>query len=139
MERITNVAGLKSAIQILEVEQNERELILKDNVKEVYESLKPVNILKNTIRELFTPNYLKLNENIAGTAIGAVGGFLLRKLLEGSSGSLVRKLLAKALQFTMTRIGASQSDAIASAGSSLFNRLFHKKKRNTEESGDCQE
>jgi hypothetical protein len=136
MERITTVAGLKSAIQILEVEQNAREAILKDNMKEVYESLKPVNILKNTIRELFTPNYLKLNENIAGTAIGAVGGFFLRKLLVGSSGNLTRKLLAKALQFTITKIGALNSDAIASASSSLFTKLFHKKKRNPEESVD---
>ena len=129
MERITTVAGLKSAIQILEVEQNARERLLKEQFHAVYENLKPVNIIKNTLRELLTPSY----GNIAGTAAGAASGFLLRKMLIGKSGGVFKKILGKFLQYGVARYASHKSGSITTAGLSLLGRLFRRKGKNSEQ------
>jgi hypothetical protein len=127
MEQITTVAELKSAIQILEVEQHARERLLKEQFYITYESLKPVNIIKRTLKEMFTPSSY-LNENIAGTAVGAASGFLLRKLFVGSSVNFYRRLMGKVLEAGVQKIASSKSDVISSAGISLLSKFFRRKK-----------
>lgn len=132
-DRITTVAALKSAIKVMEVEQLAKETELKKQFYITYESLKPVNIIKNTIKELFSPSH---KEDFSGTAVGAAGGYLMKKLLVGSSGSLLRKLIGTALQIGMTNFASHKSDAIKSIGQSLIHRLFRRKERRSEKSDD---
>lgn len=129
VERITSVAGLKSEISVLEDEHSAKELLLREQLYLTYESLRPVNIIKDTLRDMFSPN---LTENISGTAIGAAGGYLLRKLLVGSSRNLFRKLLGSVLQLGITNVAANKSEAITSFGQYLLQKLLHKKEKNTE-------
>jgi hypothetical protein len=65
MQNISSVAGLKNAIQILEVDQGVKGGLLKEQVYFMYESLKPINILRNSLKELFSSH--RLIENIPGT------------------------------------------------------------------------
>ena len=65
MQNITSVAGLKNAIQELEIEQNVKGQLLKEQIYLIYESLKPVNLLRNTLKETFSSDYL--TENFSGT------------------------------------------------------------------------
>jgi hypothetical protein len=127
MQQITTVAGLKNAIQILEIEQNARKEELKEQLHLTYESLRPVNIIRSTLKELFS-----MSDNIPGTALGAAGGFLLKKLLVGSSGGVLKRLIGTVLQLGITNIASHKSDAIKSLGLSLFQRIFHKKERISE-------
>lgn len=133
MERITTVAGLKSAIQILEVEQNARERLLKEQVQLTYESLKPVNIIRNTLREVFTPAYV--NENLAGTALGLVSGLLLKKYFVGSSGSYIKKIVGKVIQYGITKLTAGKTEGITTAGFSILSRFLQKRGWNPKSRG----
>ena len=128
-DRITSVAALKSAIRVLEVEYDVKERELKEQFHVVYVSLKPINIIKNTLRSLFTTH-----EDFSGTAVGAASGYLVKKLLVGSSGGLLRKLIGTALQIGMTNFASHKSDAIKSIGQSLLQRLFRRKERRSENS-----
>ena len=74
MEKISSVAGLKNAIQMLEVEQRIKGRELKEEVFLIYDSLKPINLLRSTIIELFSSQYA--SENISGSVMGAASGFL---------------------------------------------------------------
>jgi hypothetical protein len=134
MERITTVAGLKSAIQILEVEQNAHERILKENLHLAYDSLKPVHILKNALKELMKPPYI--GDNLAGTAMGVASGLLLRKLFFGSSDGPIKRLFVKLLQIGVSKIAASKADAVVSAGMTYLSRFFQKKGRRPEARDD---
>jgi len=134
MERITTVAGLKSAIQILEVEQNARERLLKEQVRLTYVNLKPINIIRNTLKELFIPSYL--NENLAGTAVGVASGFLLKKYFVGSSGGILKKLLGKVVQFGITKLTARKTEVITSAGFSILSRFLQKRGWNPKARGN---
>jgi len=102
MEKISSVAGLKNAIQVLEVQQRIKGHELKEQISLTYESLKPVNLIRNTLKDLFSSQYT--TENISGAAMGAVSGFLFKKLFIGASANKFRKLVGNVLQFVFTDI-----------------------------------
>ena len=126
MQNITSVDGLKNAIHVLETEQNGKGQLLKEQVYIAYESLKPINLLRNTLKDLFSSQYLA--ENMSGTAMGEASGFLFKKIFIGESASKFRKLIGSALQFGIANIISRNSDQIKSFGQVLFQHLFRKKK-----------
>jgi hypothetical protein len=127
-DRITSVAALRSAIRVLEVEQKAKEIELKDQFYLTYDSLRPVSIIRNTLKGLFSSS----GEDLSGTAVGAAGGYLVKKLLIGSSGSLLRKLIGTAVQVGMTSFASHRSDAIKTIGLSLLQKVFRRKERRSE-------
>lgn len=127
MEHITTVTGLRNAIKVLEVEQSAQELLVKEQLHEVYESLRPVNIIRGTIKDLISFSTSSITGNLAGTAIGAAGGFLLKRLFVGSSGNIFRKLFGNILQLGVTNIASKKSESINSFGQSLLQRIFRKR------------
>jgi hypothetical protein len=129
-DRITSVAALKSAIKVLEVEQKAKEIELKDQFYLTYDSLRPVSIIRNTLKGLFSSS----REDLSGTAIGAAGGYLVKKVLIGSSGSLLRKLIGTAVQVGMTSFASHKSEAIKSFAFSLLQRVFRRKEGGSENS-----
>jgi len=84
MQKIASIAGLKNAIQLLEVEQADKGQLLKEQLFLTYESLKPVNLLRSTVNDIASSTYLI--DNILGAAIGLVSGFLSKKIFIGASG-----------------------------------------------------
>jgi hypothetical protein len=129
MEKVSSVTGLKNAIQVLEVEQRIKGRELKEQVFLTYESLKPINLLRNTFKELFSSQYA--SENISGSVMGAVSGFLIKFLFIGSSSNKFRKLIGDVLRFGMTNIIAQNSDQIKTFGQALFQHFLSKKEKNT--------
>ena len=68
MQNISSVAGLKNAIQLLEVEQAIKWQILKEQFYNTRESLKPINLIKSSLKEITSsPNLI---DNILGAALG---------------------------------------------------------------------
>ena len=129
MQNITSKAGLKDAIQLLEADQVLKGLILKDQFYLTYESLKPVNLLMHTLKEISSSPYLI--DNISGTAMGLAGGFLSKKIFVGTSGNVIRKLIGSILQLGVTNVVAKNSDIIKSVGHAIFQHFFHKKEMNS--------
>lgn len=126
MENITSTAELKNAIQILEVEQAIQGQLLKEQFYHLSESLKPVNILKNTFSDITSSPYLI--DNILGTALGLATGFLTKKLVVGVPINLVRKLFGSILQFGVTKMVAQHPDAIISIGQFVYQHILRKKR-----------
>ena len=129
MQNITSIAELKDAIQVLEVEQGIKEQLFKEQLYLTYESLKPINILKKTLKELGSSPYLM--DNISGTAMGLASGFLSKKIFVGASGSIIRKLIGSILQFGITNVVAQNSSIIKSIGQAIFQYFLHKKEMNS--------
>jgi hypothetical protein len=125
MQNITSVDELKNAIQLLEVEQGIKGERLKEQFYITYESLRPVNLLRNALKDIFSSPHLA--ENISGTAMGAASGFLIKKLFIGKSGNPFRNLLGSLVQLGISNIVTQNADFIKSAGQSVFQRLFRKK------------
>jgi hypothetical protein len=132
MQNITSSVGLKNAIQLLEVEQGIKGQLLKDQFFITYESLKPANLFKNKLKEISASPYLI--DNITGTAMGLLSGFLSRKVFVGASGNMIRKLIGSILQFGVTNVVAQNSDMIKLFGQAIFQHFFRKKEMNSKSS-----
>ena len=126
MQKITSVDGLKHAIQLLEIEQGEKGRLLKDQFLTTYNSLRPVNLIRKTLKDIFSPSGLV--ENISGTAIGTASGYLLKRYFIGSSESKLKKLIASIVQFGITSAAARFSDQFALYGKAMLQSLFRRMK-----------
>ena len=125
MQNITTVAGLKNAIKVLEVEQASKGRLLKEELSVVYESLMPVNILRNTLKKFFEKS--DLVENFSGSAMGAASGLLIKKIFIGKSGNAFKKLIGSLLQMGISNIVTQNSDLIRSVWQVIQQRFFQKK------------
>jgi hypothetical protein len=127
MQNITTTSSLKIAIQQLEVEHAFNEQLLKEQFYIVYESLKPLNILKNTFKDITSSPLLI--DNVLGTATGMATGFITKKIIVRGSGNLFRKLIGSALQLGVTNLVAGHPEAVKSIGRLLYQYFLHKKEK----------
>ena len=126
MQKISSAAELKNAIQLLEVEQEEKGQLLKEQLLISFESLKPANLIKSTVDDIASSPYLM--DNILGAATGLFTGFISKKIFIGASGSKVRKLIGNVLQFGITNFVALHPGAIKTIGWSFIQRIIRKKR-----------
>jgi hypothetical protein len=130
MQKISSVAELKYAIQLLETERVTKGQLLKDQFSMTCKSLKPVNLLTNTFNKVFsTSNFV---ENLSGTSLGVAGGLLVRKLIIGSSNNIIRKLIGSFIQFGFAEFISHNSEVIKSVGHSIIQHLFRRKEARSE-------
>jgi hypothetical protein len=79
MSKISSSAELKEAIQFLEFEKEAIRQELKENVNVITESLRPVNLIKSTMSDVASSDYII--DNMVGTALGIGTGYISRKLI----------------------------------------------------------
>ena len=129
MEKITTSAELKNAIQLLEVEQAANGLLLKEQFNLIYESFKPVNMLKSTLMNMTSSPYLI--DTILGTTMSLAVGFLGNRRVVGLSGTIIKKLIGYALKFGATKVVANNFDAIKSIGQGIIHNILSKRVTNS--------
>lgn len=129
MQDITSTAELKNAIELLEAEHIVKGQLLKEQFILTYESLKPINVLKRTLKEITSPS--NLTDDIPGTLMGIASGYLSKKVFTGRSGNIFRKLLGSILQIGITNIVTKNSDVIRSAVMGIIQHFLNKKEMNS--------
>jgi hypothetical protein len=129
MEKITSVEELKKAILLLEIKQANEGALLKEQLMETYESLKPINLIKKSLSDLTSSPDFK--GDLLGTTMSLVAGFLSKKAVVGSTSNPIKKVLGTILQIGVTNIVSKNSEGIRTVGMKILNSFFHKK-----ESGD---
>lgn len=112
---------LKNDIAELQRKQAIQLIMLKAQFQVTYESLKPLNILKNTLHNVTTSP--EISTNLAGSSLGMAAGFLTKKLLFGKSLNPVKLLIGTFLQYAITNLVSNNSEGLKSAGKSLFKRF----------------
>lgn len=127
MENITSTIELKKAIQLLEIEQAFKGQLLKEQFFLTYESLKPLNLLKNTLKDAASSPWLI--ENLIGAALSLSSGYISKKVVVGASGGLIRKIIGSVLQFGVTNVVAQNQNTIKTLGQFLFKQVFHRKEK----------
>jgi hypothetical protein len=132
MQNITSSKELRNAIQLMEEEQAIKGQLFKEQVFTTYESLKPINLIKSTLKDLSSSPYLI--ENIAGSVVGIATGYVSKKIVVGASANIFRKLFGTILQFGITNLVAQRSDAIKSVGQYIVQQVFRKSEKNSESS-----
>jgi hypothetical protein len=125
MQNINSTAGLKNAIQLLEVKQAANRKQLKEQIYSTYESFKPVNLLKSTLHDISSsPNLI---DNVLSIVLGLASGLISNIVFKGMAGTRFRKLLSPVLQSGVTNFIAQHTDSIRSIGEIVLLRIFRKK------------
>ncbi len=101
---------LQEAIKALEIRQAEEEKHLRAQFINVYENLKPINILKNMVKDIATNDSLKYDVTNAVTSL--MSGFISKKIIIGRSKNPFLKLLGLGIQFGMTTLVSSKYNFI---------------------------
>ena len=130
MKAINNIAELNKAMQDLEDEQTEKGQILRNQFYLTYDSLKPANILRSTLRDLVkSPT---LSKDLAGSAFAMAAGHVSRKIIVGSSDNPFRKLFGTFVQYSIINLVAGNQDDIKSFGQGILQDLFQGKQKNSD-------
>lgn len=124
MENITSRAGLINSIHLVEAERTIKGQLFKEQLFITYESLKPVNLLKYTLKEISSSPYMI--DDLSGTALGLASGFLSKKIIIGTSGNIIRKLIGSILQFGVTNVVAHNSHLLKSVAQTLFQHIIRR-------------
>jgi hypothetical protein len=126
--KINSLSELEMAIKRLERKRLLMEEDLKDDFHALLESLKPANILKNTIHEVQESTELK--HNLFRVALGLGAGYFSRKLVVGKSAGILKKAIGAALQYGITNFVAKKDGKVEEIGhhhsqkKSLFKRIL---------------
>lgn len=125
MGKITSLTELKESIQLLELKQLEDANLLREQFMETCESLKPINLIKNSVKDFVSSPDFK--ESILKTIIGLAIGYLSKKASVGSTPNPLKQLLSNLLQMGVANIISKNSDGIKSVGKNLFSSFLKKK------------
>ena len=98
---------------------------LKDQFDAAYESVKPINLVKNLFHEVTASPEIK--NDLVSNAIGLGTGFLTKTLLLGFSHNPIKKVLGTVFEFAVATVVSKHSDKIKLVGGNLFNHFFKKK------------
>jgi hypothetical protein len=90
MKKITSVTELNNIILQLENRKVLQEQLLKEQFHAAYKSLKPINIIKSTIKEAFAS--LEIQNNIIDSAANLAAGFLSRKIVKDTPENNMKKI-----------------------------------------------
>lgn len=126
MRKITSTTELKEAIFLLEMKKANEGRLLKEQFMITYESIKPVNLIKNSISELIRSPELK--DNLLNTTLGIAAGYLTKKVAVGSTHNPLKQLLGAFLQMGVTNLVAKNTDGIKSTAMNLITNFLSKKR-----------
>ncbi|NUO00576.1 MAG: hypothetical protein HUU01_08170 [Saprospiraceae bacterium] len=118
MQIINSAADLRVAILQLESLQNVEREELKMQFNLAYESIKPINLIKSTFKEV--GEYQGLTDQIISTSTGLVVGYLSKVLFERTSDSPAKKLFGTVLQFGITNLIANNPDAVKTVATGII-------------------
>ncbi len=116
--------SLDEAIALLETKRDQELNQLKEQLHEVHESLKPINLIKDTFKAVTASPDIK--KGIGKTAIGAASGFLVKSILFRNSYNPLKVIASMVLQSVAAGIASNNSDKIESTGQRLFHALLSK-------------
>lgn len=123
MAKQSAIDSLKESIRLLEIRQVEEGLALKVQFKETFESLKPVNLIKNAINDLASS--VEIKNSLFETIVSIVTGYLTKKMMVSSKSSPLLKILGAILQFGVTSLVAKNADSIRNYVMNLIDRFIH--------------
>lgn len=108
METIYSIETLNQRIQLLENRQDEEWCAIKDEIDDIKENLKPLNLIRNTIEEI--NEKVGFKGNIAQSAISIGLGYLAKKFVIGNTDSAVKNIFGTVLQLVVTKLVSKTAD-----------------------------
>lgn len=126
MQNKEYIAALRSTIEWLEEEQSTKREQLKERFHETYESLKPMSLLKSTLKGI-TRSSTAMDAAI-GPLLGLVAGHLTKRIVVGKSENATRQVIGAALQVGVAELVTQNQGALRSVGKFAWRFVFGRRK-----------
>jgi uncharacterized protein (UPF0335 family) len=130
MQTITSENSLRDAISRLEQKRIEEGIIIKNEIHDVYESLKPVNLIKNAFKEVAESSEIK--DNILNNSIGLLAGYLSKKAFEAVTKSPAKRVIGTAIMFGVKNLVAQHPETVKKIVGGIFNFIRIKLEKKNE-------
>ena len=104
MEAIYTIDALNQRIKQLEAQQDAEWIAIKDEIDEIKENLKPLNLIRNTVAEI--NETVGFKSDIAQSAISIGVGYLAKKLVIGKSDGIFKNIFGSLVQLAVTTLVA---------------------------------
>jgi len=125
MEKITTITELRASIYLLEIKQVNEKNLLKEEFKNTFESLQPVNLIKKTLSDLTSAPDFK--SGVLNTILSIGAGFISKKVIIGSTHNPLKQLLGAILQMGVTSAVSKNSEGIKTKVINLLSNFLSKK------------
>jgi hypothetical protein len=131
MEKINSENDLQDAILQLESKWAEEGNMVKEQFHVAIESIKPINLIKNTFREAVTSRDLK--SDIINTSVGLTAGYLSKIVFASVMKTPMTKLFGNAVMLGVTKVVARNPETVKSLGKGFLKMIRGKPKSHTHE------
>jgi hypothetical protein len=123
--------ALQKTIEYFELEHETQKALLKEQFHHTFESIKPVNMLKEAVQDLRkSPEKL---EDIVVPLLGLGTGYLTKRLIAGKSEDPTRQALADAVSTTIASLIVQHPHEVMAAGRFILELFKGKPKGNEAE------
>lgn len=122
MDIIKNSTDLQKAIIALELQNKIKSELVKEQFLVIHESLKPINLLKNTIKDIISSPDIKTG--LIDISIGVSTGYFAKKIIAGNSHNVFKQLLGSAVQMIVTKEVTKNADTIIVAGRNFITKII---------------
>jgi hypothetical protein len=122
--KVTNADELALAISQLETRAEAQKKDIEETFKRVSENLKPLNLIKNGVRSVFTEEN---RGDLLNALFGLGTGMLSRKLLLGRAKGLFGKSMGKAVEWGIAGLVTNNAEKVKEKAGWLIDKIFRKK------------
>jgi hypothetical protein len=114
--------NLTEAISFLKIKQAQDLISLKEQLHTTFESLKPINLIKNTFHEVDESPGMK--NDLLNNAVGFATDYISKKILVNAPENSMKKILGTVVQFAITNLVAKNADTIVTSGENLLKHIL---------------
>ena len=128
MRKINETDALNELILVQKQQYDTDLRLLKEQLHIAYESVKPVNFIKNLVHDVTASPEIK--NDISSSIMGLITGFISKKLVVGTNpnSGIFKKIFGLVLQFTVANTVAKHTEDIKAVGSAFLDYFFQKNK-----------
>ncbi len=124
-KQIKNSDELEKAIAELELKAAAQKREIETTFNAVTENLKPLNLVRNGVRSVFSPEH---REDLVNALIGMGTGIVSRKLLLGRARGFFGKTAGKAVEWGIAGLVSNNAEKIKEKAGTLIDKIFKKKR-----------
>ncbi len=127
MVEITDIDQLQARVQELEKDQDIQWKRLKDNVKEQYENIKPINLIKNAFAGL--TDSIDTEADVLKEGAALASGLIANAIMSGSKNKPLKRWVTLALFSAATYLLTRYQHEIIEAGHNVMEYVTEKVNR----------
>ncbi len=125
MTQPTAKEKLRESIRQLEIQQAKEGEELKAQFKATYESLKLVNLVKSSLKEV--TESVEIKNSLFESIISVVSGYVSRKLMVSKKSNPFAKIVALVVQMGVTKLVANNAEVIREYITQMIDKYLHPK------------